>query len=458
MVNSIAINNVGQGIVGGAIYGNTPYIVLVSPAQGTHTIHVTGDIPVGVGNIQSVAINNEGISLVGGTDHLSATPYVAIISPFRSCHNPYRRSARRQRTDLSRCAPKCPRRNRSIKFWTGQQLRQCSFCLKFPNFANHIFHYHQLQQETAYQEGFENAKEVGLLAQASDKITVKTPNPNRKTSFYSLWGSLFGEYAHQQKTERFPDYNNSIAGALLCFEDHTPQRILGGGIAYAYNYAALSEGQGHAKIQQEFATFYASIMRQNLYVNTAVWGGLYQMHNVRHSFGIITSTAYVHGWLFSPYFEIGGYFFGKKPWFSIEPFGMVDWANNWQSQIQERGSSGFNVLIDSQYTSLLRSEAGVRFFESLSYGWGKLVLMEKASFVNKTPFNAGTTPAAFVGSISTFAIETFSSQIENLGVVQFNIELIPSNSEYVYGSFNYQGEFGPSFQSNLLSFEIGKDF
>lgn len=457
-VTSIAINNSGAGVIGGYIYGGTPYIALVSPAKGINTIAITGEIPVGTGNIQSVAINDAGISLVGGVDHVSATPYAALISPLGVATTitgavPIGNgqiSAVALQNILTEITP--------TSFGPGSSFANALFALSSQILPNHFFHYHPLLQRT-HAEELEISKEIGLLAHGSDKILAQAADPTEREGFYSIWGAGFGEYAHSEKTNFFPSLNDYIAGALLCFEGHNRHRIFGGGIAYAYNYVALSENQGQAKIQEEFATFYASFIRQNFYIHTALWGGLYQMHNVRHSImGLITSTAYVNGWLFSPHFEVGGYFYGKKPWFSIEPFGMVDWANNWQSKIQERGSSGFNVVIDSQYTSLLRSEIGIRFFENLQCSWGNLILMEKASYVNKTPFNAGTTLASFIGSVSSFALETFSSQMENLGAVQFKVEFRPSSSKSFYGSINFQGEAGSSFQSALFSFELGKDF
>jgi len=47
---------------------------------------------------------------------------------------------------------------------------------------------------------------------------------------------------------------------------------------------------------------------------------------------------------------------------------MFDWANNWQGKIRETGSSGLNIRVGNQYTSMLRSEAGLRFYETIRYG------------------------------------------------------------------------------------------
>jgi hypothetical protein len=145
-------------------------------------------------------------------------------------------------------------------------------------------------------------------------------------------------------------------------------------------------------------------------------------------------------------------------WFVIEPFAMFDWASNWQGKVREHGASGFNVKMGSTYTSMLRSEIGFRFFESIHYGWGDLIFQEKASYVNKLPFHTNSQSAAFVASASSFGIEVFSNKTQNLGVVQLSSQFIPCSKKYPYGALNYQGEFGSSFQSHLVSIEIGKYF
>ncbi|MEM7174427.1 MAG: hypothetical protein AAF443_00655, partial [Chlamydiota bacterium] len=116
------------------------------------------------------------------------------------------------------------------------------------------------------------------------------------------------------------------------------------------------------------------------------------------------------------------------------------------------------ICFDGTYTSLLRTEIGLRFFESISYRWGALILQQKASFINKVPFETQLQSAAFVASASSFNIDVFSNRTQNLGVVQLSTHLVPHRPKYPYGALHYQGEFGSSFQSHLILFEIGKYF
>ncbi|MEN9654844.1 MAG: hypothetical protein RL235_956 [Chlamydiota bacterium] len=182
------------------------------------------------------------------------------------------------------------------------------------------------------------------------------------------------------------------------------------------------------------------------------------MTNERHSIAQITSTSHLNGWLLLPHLEINSPWALKNGWCFIDPFLMLDWANNWQGGTTERGSSGFNLVLDHEYTSLLRSELGLRFMEKISFTSGRLVLIEKGSYVRKDPFHAGPSTTFFVGSASSFGIDVFSNQTQNLGAVQFQIQWIPCAVRDLFGSLSYQGVFGRRFASNELSCELGKNF
>jgi len=463
-IRGVAINNAGAAIIGGEDNGNTtPYAVLVSPS-GVRTALSGPALPVGDGMIISVAINDAGAAIIGGEDNGNTTPYAALVSPSGIT------------TALSGTA--LPVDDGFIfdvalanllddvvpsSFGPGSSFANSLFALSSQILSNHLSFQRRMWDKTKVNLN----RETGLLTDASDVIYENDPQRKQfnyskpqysKKKNYSIWGAPFGDYAHQKSEGSIPAINNWIAGFLLAFDYHGIRNtVIGCGAAYAYNYADLSEGVGHSKTNQEFLTLYGSWMRKHFYINLALWGGLYQMKNERHSIAGITSKSNVDGWLLLPHLEISTPFYAKGDWFLIDPFAMFDWANNWQGHVNEKGPSGFNLNIGHQYTSLLRSEAGLRFFESLTYGWGTFVLMEKASWVNKKPFHAGATQTSFISSVSSFSIEIFSNNTQNLGAVQFGMWFIPSNNPF-YGSINYHGEFGSSFQNHLISLEFGGDF
>jgi len=51
----------------------------------------------------------------------------------------------------------------------------------------------------------------------------------------------------------------------------------------------------------------------------------------------------------------------------INPFVMVDWANNWQDEYEEEGNGPFNISEVDHYSWLLRTEAGIRFYQSFLF-------------------------------------------------------------------------------------------
>ena len=145
-----------------------------------------------------------------------------------------------------------------------------------------------------------------------------------------------------------------------------------------------------------------------------------------------------------------------KNYFSLELFGMLDWVNNWQSHFSETGPTG--LFVPEHYSSLLRSEAGARFYERLERSWGQVLFIEKLSYVNQTPFQLGDTSVSFAVSDLFFPVSMGSTQSQNLGAIEFHCLIVPERPNSFYGSIDLQGEFGSSFQSYFAAATIGRTF
>ncbi len=457
-INAVAINSTGEAIIGGTSDLAVSYAALVSSTGVTTAL--TGDaLPPASGQIDTVAINDLGAAVIGGVDSGASLLYAALVSPSGVT------------TALSGASlPSGEGEMRSVaisdssaildavvptSFGTGSGFANSLFALTSQVASSQYSYQHKASYNRA-NNGPNFDQEVGLLADATD--TIRWNKPCTEDAKYSIWAIGFGDYVRQKKSGNFSKATSWIGGAMVGFDFRGFENgVIGLGAAYAYNYTDLAGNAGNAKTHQEFLTVYGSWNRKYLFINAALWGGLYQSRNTRRTMGM-TSRANVDGWLLSPHLEISTPFYGKEPWFVIEPFVMFDWANNWQDSFKESGASGFNIVVGNQYSSLLRSEAGLRFYQSLGYTWGSVILQEKGSWVNKKPFSTNRANVFFVGSASTFGIEVFSNKTQNLGAVQFNAQFIPCKKKYPYGSLNYQGEFGSIFQSHLISAEIGKNF
>ena len=76
IITSVAINNIGQGLIGGQITSSAPYAAYIPPSSNT-AIQIFNLPSTGV--IESVAINNLGQGLIGG--FASTNGYAAVLAP-----------------------------------------------------------------------------------------------------------------------------------------------------------------------------------------------------------------------------------------------------------------------------------------------------------------------------------------------------------------------------------------
>jgi|GEM_PF-538044 len=443
-INSVAINDSGISLIGGTDH-NKPYAALVSSSGNVQNLPDNGgagNLP-STGAIYSVAINSAGIGIIGGVDGQNNIAYASLISPGGNV------------TNLS-----LPDSAREIDYVAiNDKILASTIPQSIGSYSSAI--YSQLSFAKALQSHFlpsahrlhpKQNEEIGFLADAEENIKTKIIRP----SSYSLWVEPFGSYIHLNHAGSIPKYSNSIGGALAGFDYRYTDLLFGGGVGYAFNYMK-TKNQGHGKIQEELACIYSSYIMECARIDGALWGGLYQVDNVRHTLGSIHSTSATHGWILSPHLELALYHdYGCNS--TVEGFVSLDWTNAWQRHYAEHGISGLNVVMKRLYTSLLQSEAGLRFYETFQCGWGRCILLEKASYINMAPFHVQKQNTFFVGSSSTFPVATASQKMQNLGSVQFSCALSPDNQSYPYGILNLEGEFGSSYKSFFGSLEIGKNF
>lgn len=460
---SVAINNSGSGIVGGTDGGPmTPgaYAAVVSPA-GVAT-RIFGEVPTGDGAIYSVAISESGVGIIGGSDQGYIHPYAALVAPSGAAtaiKGAYLPTGNGEILSVSIAGllDSVVQEIVPTAYGPGNSYANPLFDLSsrvFP--AHYMIHHRDFWRKRALEEEEIFEEQVELLTDAAE--TIRHRPPCQEKADFCLWTSLFGDAASQKGEKELPAYDCWIGGALLALDYQPAENFtLGGGAAYTFNYVHQSRKLGHSKINQEYLTLYASWERKYFFLDLALWGGIYQMENIRHSFDLFTSRSNVDGWLLLPHLELSAPIV-KNGWFVFDPFAMFDYANNWQGKVREKGASGFNIEFDSSYASILRSEIGLRFFEIFEYGWGHFIVQEKGSFINKTPFHASNANAVFVGSPASFGVEIFNSESQNLGAVQMNLEFIPNAIRRPYFSLNYQGEFSSKAMTNLVSLESGLYF
>ncbi len=302
---------------------------------------------------------------------------------------------------------------------------------------------------------------------SGQKIYMKTTDERIccRPSPYAVWVSPFGEYAREKAQNQTPEFNMNVGGVIAAFDyNGIENNAIGAGSAYVFTYVHDEQGMGHAKINQGFLTFYGTVNADHFYFDLGLWGGYYFTSNERQIafFGVSgVARSHIHGWQLAPHFEFGydGFrsSFCSVKWFGVEPFLSLDWVANWENGFEEKGATSFNMGQEGRFCSFLRGETGLRFHEIAAFSWGSLVFREKGSYMYQKTFHTGQITAFLVGSPGSFSVSTLTGA-QNLGVFEFSMLYISSNSKAPYIDARYQGEFGLQYQSHQGVLEIGKSF
>lgn len=431
IIYNVAINPSGTGVIAG-FAANKPYAALVYPNGGL--VPLKG-LPEGDGFVDGAAIHETGVAMIGGSE--SNKPFVGVVAPNGNISYLNGLPANGQINSISLASFKgiVPKSIGPFDSWANTQYA-----------LNDALNQHCIIHRNNNNKGCS-------CSGAMPPFYFDNGNS-------SVWMSVLGSHVREKSHRSIPSFTNGITGVILGY-DYLGIRnmVIGGGLAYAHNSVRYSNSGGKAAIDQEYAVIYATHSGPTFYVNLALWGGVFQTNNKRRTLGFITSTARPTGWNLSPHVEISCPMLISSCQQNVfDPFVSVDWSNNWQNNYCEKGSSGLNISLNDQHTSILRSEFGLRFYETFEFSWGNLLLEEKLSYVNRTPIHRKKANAAFIGSLSSFTVDTLNPSALNQGIYQVHAECSPSCLNSIYASLDFQGSFGTQISSQTLTFSIGKSF
>jgi outer membrane autotransporter protein len=510
VIRSVAINNSGAGLLGGGTTGmpGQPVGFLLS-SSGNVTQLDFSSFSVS-GNIFGVAISDSGAGLAVGGAFDPANPFWFLVSPsgaltqfdlssfstfgtLLSVSLPSLASALthiptaglegnnlRMAKYINRCAPEeafyfipsivngtlaqalssaAPTRNAFAVFTADNNLFLLNNAFTRHTEISRHFRQSRVEQGALLAKNVDDPLISYLLAkkQPVQPATPAVQPPKRRP--YQLWGTFVGATARQKSQHQAPTFQPWTGGLLLGFDAHTsPISTYGTGAAYTHTYIHEKEGAGHSRIDQEYLLTYGMWTSNHIYGNAAIWGGLFQIHNVREisMTGFeFKSTSRPKGWQLAPHAELG--YHQDYSYAAFEPFLMLDWVSNWQNSYKEKGNGPFNFKQHRQYSSFLRGELGLRIYETIEFSTWRVAFEEKASFVNKKPFHTGTVTAALVGFPCSLTVETFTTP-QNLGAAGVQIIFEPKDPSYPYGSIAYDGEFGPNYQAHQVLLNLAWSF
>ncbi len=473
IIYSVAINSTGNGIIGGwDLTGSQPAYAALFTSSGVVTpLTLTGGIAT-TGIINSVAWMESAIlPLLAGipTSSLSCNNlrFANYINEFAPDLAFYFIPAELDGTLNAALQSAAPTRNAFSIYTASNNL----FFL-MTSLSTHL-HNHPWQNQNVFS-GYIADLEESKTGELTASISATPPRRRQPVQKYAnlcddknstVWFEAIGALAYQKSQSQTPGFNPATAGAILSFDHKITEKLLvGGGLAYLYTHIHEKQNAGHSNINQEEAFIYSSWDNQRFYIDTLLMGGAVQINQVRNikmTGFAFRSTSHPKGWQLLPHLEVGY----KKNWYNAcktssfcpNVFVMLDWANAWQESYKEKGSGPFNAAQKSYYGSLLRTEAGFRFYETFFFDSWNFTIQEKISYVNTQSFNAGKVKAFLVGSPGAFTVETLSSA-QNLGVAQLAMSFDPRSDGYPITTLFYQGEFGSKYQSHQLNLELAWQF
>ncbi len=459
IINSVAINEFNQSIVGGQSASGAAYLAIVSPS-GEVTQIITGLIN---GFINSVAIlSNIPTSTLSG-NNLSFASYINENAPQNAF---YFVPAFFDGTLSEALESAAPTRNAISLYTASNNLFYLNHSLS-SHLRNNAHFRSRASSNNAAQValGSSDIKADELTASLNDEIAwqghFRKEKPSaQKNRPYTFWFEGIGALSYQKAQKQTVAFNPTTGAAILGFDAVINQKSwVGGGAAYSYTQIHEKKDAGYSHINQEYLFAYGAYQGCRFYLDAALWGGLFQIDQVRkiHMTGFeFKSTSHPHGWQLAPHLELGYNAVSGKN-FIVDPFVMADWVSAWQDSYKEKGSGPFNAGQKHHYSSLLRTEAGLRLYETLNFEAWRLTFQEKASYVYKKPFRVGRVNAFLVGSPGSFTVETLTTP-QNLGVGEFAMIFEPTCQRYPYGSITYQGEFGSSSQAHQVCLELAWNF
>ena len=272
------------------------------------------------------------------------------------------------------------------------------------SFANHIRIEQSGKLPKMSNPIADNSEELLVSLSPQKKATKNTSALNHP---YSIWLEAIGVLAYQKKQHQTVAFNPTTSGVILAFDRMiTQQWRLGGGVSYLYTHIHEKQSQGHSNINQEEAFIYSSWDNQQFYIDLLLMGGAVQISQVPNT--IMTSfsfrsSSHPNGRQLLPHLELefkkNIVNLSQKPNFVSTHLLCSIGPTLGKEVIKKMAIVPFQK---SYYGSLLRTEAGLRFYETFFFTSCNFTIQEKISYVNTQSFNAGKVNALLVGSPGSF--------------------------------------------------------
>jgi uncharacterized protein with beta-barrel porin domain len=288
----------------------------------------------------------------------------------------------------------------------------------------------------------------------SPRNTIYAPPPNTDSQ---LWAMGFGQFSHQDAQDQIPGFHFNSGGFFVAYDyGNIDQGCIGALAGYAHSSIQQQQSMGNSHLNTGYLSVYGMRSFSHFFLDAAIWGARMGVDQKRViSFPGFNETA-------KSSFDAGqidlhvgaGYDFNIYTG-TLEPFGLLDWAFEWDPSYSEGGAIPYNMKVSSRTSWMLRFETGLNGYNTTTYNWGIFIAQAKLSYVYKKPHNIGHLHAAIVSAPASFVVEAFTA---SQSLASFAVELFWQTSWNGYGSIRYDGEFGSGYSSNQFYGKIGYSF
>lgn len=304
-----------------------------------------------------------------------------------------------------------------------------------------------------------------LMLNQEDLIAGNYSSGDRYSSYapeveHTLWATGFVDFARQESVNQNVPFNFITGGVIagIDWKNTSESHIVGVGAAYANSDVKDNSNLGSSNISSFAISLYADYFWGAYYMQASVWGMFNHIYNQRIiSYADIDTraTSDTNGWQVNPHIEIG--FPLGTSGFEVQPYFGFDYVSTWVDSFSEKGAGNLNMRQKDQAFSMIQSEVGVRFFQSVDTCYGLFGVKEGVCYINRTPFDTGTVTAAIFGASEFVTLHSFT-KTQNLAAVSASFFAEVGKRREVTISLGYEGEFSSYYTSNQASLTLTKIF
>lgn len=275
-----------------------------------------------------------------------------------------------------------------------------------------------------------------------------------KKENWAVWAEGLGEFAYQHAESQNPSFNTATGGVLGGFDYYGNYGQISSAFGFAHSYLKADEDLGNDKIDFYTLGLYGIGYIEKWYIEVGAWGVYNQYEGDRHVFfsGFDAHAKSRHnGWQAVPHFEIG--YDAKIGSWVLEPFTRADCAIIWQDGFSEYGADPLNMNQKSSTSEFFQAKSGLNLYTTRNRDWGLWILRGQLAYIYKKGFGIGKiADVAIVDQPAGFTVNSFKGA-QNLFSPGFEFFIRGKNG--VFGSMNYDGQFGSSYMSNTVFAKLG---